>query len=353
MSSTIHVSRKAGTAPGSLIHIGSRHSKKVNSTQFVYDEVSFTEKSVDIKNDIIEPIINKNLWLNIDGLHDIKAIEHIGKAFNIHALFLEDILNTTQRPKVDVFGTSMLFTLKMLGIDSTGTSIVQEQVSFILGENYLISFQERTGDLFEPIRQRIRLSQGRVRSKNCDYLMFCLIDAIIDNYYLVIEHLSNQMEKLEEDVLKHNEDNILNHILEIKKALISLRRSVYPVREALLKTMKSESDVLINVDTLKYFRDAYDSTIHVIESVESQRDLLSGIKDLHSSEVSNKMNNIMKVLTIVSTIFIPITFLAGIYGMNFEKMPELTWRWSYPIFWLLIVAISSSMIFFFKKKKWL
>ncbi|MCO6500531.1 MAG: magnesium/cobalt transporter CorA [Vicingus serpentipes] len=350
---TIKSSKKAGLPPGTLIHVGKKKSEHSKITIYHYNEKTFSELEFNEAEKIKTPNDNSLVtWLNLDGIHKIELIEAIGKQYNLHALSLEDVLNTNHRPKAEFYQKYVLFTLKMLGIHRSGNKLVLEQVSFILGQDYLISFQEQEGDVFDGVRDRIKLSKGKIREKKADYLLYALIDSVIDNYYIIIEHFSDTIEKLEEQVLENPDENTLTEIQHIKRQFITLRRSVYPLREAISSLLKDDSD-LIEEDNQKYLRDLYDHTIHIIESIESQRDVISGLKDLYISELSNRMNNTMKVLTIIATIFIPLTFIAGIYGMNFEFMPELKWKWSYPIVWIIMVIISIGMLIYFKRRKWL
>ncbi len=347
------ISRKIGSIPGTLIHIGKKGKGNVKVSSICYNESHLEEKVFDANEAEFDANSNNQVkWINVDGIHQVNTIDQIGQAYHLHPLLLEDVLNTYHRPKVESFDKYLLFTLKMLGIDAVGKHIISEQVSFVLGKNYLISFQEREGDLFEPIRDRIRSSKGKIRKKGADYLLYSLIDAVVDNYFLVMEHFSEKTENLEEEVFENPDEKILKKIHTVKKQLAHLRKSIYPLREAISSIIKEENTLVIN-DTNKYFRDIYDHTIHIIENIESQRDVVSGIKDLYSSEQSNRMNNIMKVLTIIATIFIPLTFVAGIYGMNFENMPELKWEYGYLTVWLLMLTLFVGMIYYFKKKRWL
>jgi magnesium transporter len=346
-------SKKTGLPPGSLVHIGNRKTEQIRLSKFTYNELNFEESEIKSSKNI-ETSIGDDLvtWINLDGIHNTKVMENIGTHFNLHGLLLEDVLNTNHRPKAEYYNDHMIFSLKMLGLDSEKNKIVSEQVSLVLGKNYLLSFQEKEGDLFEPIRDRIRTGKGKIRTKKADYLFYSLIDVIVDNYYLIIENFSDKVETLEESVLSEPDEHTLREIQELKKQHATLRKSVYPLREAISSILKDEED-LFDKENVKYLRDVYDHTIHILDSIESQRDVVSGLKDLYMSELSNRMNSTMKVLTIISTIFIPLTFIAGIYGMNFDFMPELHIKWAYPFVWVLMIAITIAMIIYFKKKKWL
>jgi magnesium transporter len=352
MTST-KTSTKTGLPPGSLVHIGKRKTDKIKLSKFTYNanNFNFTENEETSNLDISlgDELVT---WINLDGIHKIEVIEKIGEEFNLHGLLLEDILNTNHRPKAEYFKDHMFFSLKMLGLNKSRTNLVSEQVSIVLGKNYLLSFQEQEGDLFEPIRDRIRTGKGKLRLKKADYLFYALIDTVVDNYYLIIENFSEKVETLEEKVLNDPDDKTLRAIQDLKKQLVMLRKAVFPLRESISTILKDEEH-LFEEDNIKYLRDVYEHTIHILDSLDSQRDVVSGLKDLYMSEISNRMNSTMKVLTIIATIFIPLTFIAGVYGMNFDFMPELHMKWSYPIVWLLMILITIGMVIYFKKKKWL
>ena len=352
-SSLIKTSQKSGLPPGALIHIGKRKTDQVKLSKFTYNEKEFEEVEIQEVNNL-GATIGKDFvsWINLDGIHKTDIIAKIGKQFSLHGLLLEDILNTNHRPKAEYYKDHMIFSLKMLGLNKSGNKLVSEQVSIVLGKNYLLSFQEQEGDLFEQIRERIRTAKGKIRLKKSDYLFYTLIDAVVDNYYLIIENFSERVETLEEKVLTAPDENTLKEIQDLKKQLVTLRKSVFPLREAVSLILKDEED-FFNTDNAKYLRDVYDHVIHILDTIETQRDIVSGLKDLYMSELSNRMNNTMKVLTIIATIFIPLTFIAGVYGMNFEYMPELHYKWAYPVVWILMIIITVGMIIYFKKKKWL
>ena len=346
-------SSKSGLIPGTLIHIGNKKTDKIKLTEFTFNESEFKEIEI-TEIEQFKPSLNKDVvtWLNMDGIHKVEVVEKIGEIFGLHRLLLEDILNTQHRPKAEYYDDHMLFTLKMLGLNKTKSKIISEQISIVLGKDYLVSFQEKEGDLFEQVRNRIRTKKGKIRQKKSDYLFYALIDAVVDNYFLIIENFSERVEELEEKVLNNPNEGTLGEIQKLKKQLIILRKAVYPLREAVSSVVKDDEN-LFDDENAKYLRDVYDHTIHIIESIESQRDVVSGLKDLYISEISNRMNNTMKVLTIIATIFIPLTFIAGIYGMNFENMPELKSEWGYLIVWCLMIVIAAAMLFYFKRKKWL
>lgn len=288
-------------------------------------------------------------WINLDGLTDATIIEKLQAHFCFHALMIEDILND-QRPKAEEYDDYLYFTLKML-YSIEGDQIEYEQISFVLGNNYLISFQEKAGDLFDPFRERIRLDQGRVRKKKGDYLLYRLIDIIIDNYYVVLDSIGDQIEEIEESIHTNSTERAFQKIQAIKKELIFLRKAVYPLREALSKLVKGETS-FVEEENLRYFADVYDHTVHLIDSLDTYKDLTSSLMDIHINTMNTKMNEVMKLLTIITTIFIPLSFIAGIYGMNFDRMPELRWDYGYPAVLLAMAAVVAGMLYFFKRRKW-
>jgi magnesium transporter len=265
---------------------------------------------------------------------------------------LEDILHTGQRPKFEDFEKYIFIVFKMLYFDENGDDILEEQISIILGSNYVISFQEKEGDVFNPVRERIRAGRFQIKKRKIDYLAYALIDAVVDNYFLILEKIGEKIEDLEEELLDNPTPETLQTIHHLKRKLISLRKSVWPLREVIGGLERGES-ALFHKSTSIYLKDVYDHTIQVIDTIETFRDMVSGMLDMYLSNLSNKMNEVMKVLTIIATIFIPLTFIAGIYGMNFEFMPELKWHWGYFLIWGLMIVVGIAMVFYFRRKKWL
>ncbi|MGZ3536393.1 MAG: magnesium/cobalt transporter CorA [Thermodesulfobacteriota bacterium] len=345
-------SRKAGLSPGTLIHIG-KEVERLKITVMDYDEAHFQEKEI---KTIEECFAFKDTpgitWINIDGLHRIEIIEKLGECYGFHPLVLEDILNTDQRPKMEDYGDYLYIVLRMLSYNNKSKETETEQVSLILGPNFLFSFQENQGDVFDPVRERIRTGKGRIRKMGADYLAYALLDLIVDNYFVIMEKLGETIEFLEEKLVTQPVPETLQTIHQLKRELIFLRKAVWPLREVIGGLQRGEL-TLIKETSRVYLRDVYDHTIQVIDTIETFRDMISGMLDIYLSSVSNRLNSVMKVLTIIATIFMPLTFLAGIYGMNFKYFPELEWRWSYPVFWLVSVLISVSMLLYFKKKNWL
>jgi magnesium transporter len=346
-------SKKAGMSPGSLVHVGEQKIDTARISMMNYDQDRLEEREL---SRIEESFTYKDTppvtWINIDGLHEVEIIEKIGTHFNIHPLILEDIVNTGQRPKVEDFEDYIYVVFKMLKFDEKTSHIASEQLSLILGPHYLISFQEAEGDVFNFVRERIRKGRGRIRKSGPDYLAYALVDAVVDHYFLILEKMGEKIEHYEEQLHVQPTPEILQAIHDLKREMIYFRKQVWPVREVFSTWQKTESALVQDANKV-FISDVYDHTIQVIDTIESFRDIISGMMDLYLSTVSNKMNEVMKVLTIMATIFIPLTFVAGIYGMNFKFMPELEWKWSYPVLWLLLIIIFFSMIYFFKRKKWL
>ncbi len=292
-------------------------------------------------------------WINVEGIHEVKVVEKLGSCFGLHPLVLEDILNTDQRPKMEVYGDYLYIVLKMLYDGDENRPVEGEQVSLILGSNFVISFQEgKEGDVFNPVRERIRGGKGVIRKMGSDYLVYSLIDIIVDHYFLILERLGEKIEVLEEELVAHPTTTTLQEIQKFKNQMTYVRRMVWPLREVISCLGRKES-TLVKETTEIYLRDVYDHVVQAMDTIEVYREMLSGMLDIYLSSVSNRLNSVMKVLTIIATIFMPLTFIAGIYGMNFKHMPELEWRWGYPAVWLIVVIIGISMMIYFKKKKWL
>ncbi|MDH4238453.1 MAG: magnesium/cobalt transporter CorA [Phycisphaerae bacterium] len=352
-------STKTGLPPGTLVHVGEKKAESVKISYFDYDERNFQEKQV---SNIEECFPFKTTptvtWINIDGLHDVEIIEKLGKQFDLHPLLLEDVLHTEQRPKYEDFDKYIFIVLRMLQYNEQIHDIESEQVSLILGTNFVISFQERIGDVFDSVRERLRNAKGKIRKMGSDYLAYALLDAIVDSYFAILEKIGERIESMEEKLVVNPTEKTLQLIHNMKREMISLRKSIWPLREVISGVQRSESS-LISETTGLYLRDVYDHTIQVIDTVESFRDMVSGMLDIYLSSISNKMNAVMKVLTIIATIFIPLTFIAGIYGMNFNpekspwNMPELNWYWGYPAVCLVMAVVAVIMLVFFRRRKWL
>ncbi len=347
--------KKAGLPPGSLVYAGDKIEKeKVRLTLFSYSEEVCEEKELSGIEESFKFFEKKDRikWLNVDELHDTGIIEKIGSFLNIHSLTLEDILNTEQRPKVEEYPEYIFIVLKMIYPNISGDDLVTEQVSIVLGADYVITFQEVDGDIFGPVRERLKTGKGRIRTMGADYLAYLLMDALVDNYFIILEKFGEEIEEIEEVLLNTPQTDTLHRIHSLKWDLLSMRKSLWPLREEINNLIKSES-VLVKETTILYLKDLYDHTIRAVDIIETLRDLISGMLEIYLSSISNRMNDVMKVLTIIATIFIPLTLVAGIYGMNFEFMPELHMKWTYPAVLLFMLATGLGMFFYFKKRKWL
>ncbi|MCL5271452.1 MAG: magnesium/cobalt transporter CorA [bacterium] len=346
-------SAKAGHPPGTLIHIGERKVDQPIFSVFAYGADHFEEmRAASVEECRRVKAHAEVTWINIDGLHDPTVFEDFGRHFGLHPLVLEDILNTDHRPKTEDYEDYLHVVLKMMNLTKSKRDIDTEQVSLIVGADYVLTFQERPGDLFDPIRDRIRLGKGRIRNHGPDYLAYALIDVVVDNYFAILERLGERIELLEETVINDSGAATVREIHHLKGLLIHMRKAVWPMRELLDGLRKSDS-TLIGRETVPFLTDVYDHTIHIIDTIETYRDLLAGMLDIHLSAVSNRMNQVMKVLTVIATVFIPLTFLVGVYGMNFQYMPELHKRWAYPGLWIVMILLAVGMLFFFRRKKWL
>lgn len=346
-------SKKAGLPPGALIHIGEKKTSAMKVSVLDYDEQTCSEATLTDLDQCIslrgKPSVT---WVDIEGVHDIQALEKIGLCFGLHPLVMEDILNTDQRPKIEDYGDYLYIVLRMLSREKETGEIMSEQVSLILGENFVLSIQEGAkGDVFEPVRNRIRNGKGQIRRLGADYLAYSLIDAVVDNYFIILETIGERIELLEETLISDPGPETLRLIHNLKREMIYLRKSVWPLREV-VSGMQRRDSTLIREGTGYYLRDVYDHTIQVIDTIETFRDMLSGMLDIYLSSISNRTNAVMKVLTVIATIFIPLTWIVGIYGMNFKHMPELEWQYGYLLAWLAMIAISVGMVVYFKIRKW-
>jgi len=346
-------SAKAGLPPGTLLHVGEEKTHTVNISVIDYAPDHMDEKATATIEDCIafkgRPSVT---WINVNGIHDVSVIEAIGKAFDLHPLLLEDVMHTGQRPKMDNYETHLFVVLKMVKCREDHEEIDVEQISIVIGSGYVISFQEWEGDVFNPVRERIRNGKGRIRLMGNDYIAYALIDAVVDHYFLALERIGEVIEGFEDQVLTDPGPETRQEIQQAKRDMVFFRKSVWPLREA-VGVLEREDSPLITESVRPYLRDIYDHTIQVIDTIETFRDLISGTLDVYLSSVSNRMNEVMKVLTIIATIFIPLTFLAGIYGMNFKYMPELEWHWGYFVIWGIMGLLTAVMLIGFKRKKWL
>jgi len=351
-----HSSRSAGLAPGALVHIGERKAERTRITVVDFDATTFEEREVAAAAECSayagKPTIT---WVNVDGLHDVDTIARIGGCFAAHQLILEDIVDTNQRPKLDYEREKYLFVvLKMLEYDDPEDDLLVEQVSLLITPNSVVSFQEvkREGDVFDPVRKRLRNQEGRIRRAGADYLAYSLMDAVVDGYFAVLERLGERVEDLEEELIQNVNRTTLHRLHALKRQLLLIRKAVWPLREVISALQRGDSP-LIAPETAIYLRDLHDHIIQVIDTIETLRDMASGMLDIYLSSVSNRLNEVMKVLTIIATIFIPLTFIVGIYGMNFRFMPEIAWPWGYPLVWAIMLAVTITMLAYFRKKRWL
>jgi magnesium transporter len=353
------MAKTLGLTPGALVHVGDAKSAKVKITLIDYGDKQFEEKELSRVEECF-PFKDTSTvtWVNIDGIHQTDIIEKVGTHFDLHPLILEDIVNTGQRPKFEDFERYLFIVFKMFMYNEDKREVHSEQVSLILGKNFVISFQETCGDVFDTVRDRIRTAKGRVRKMGADYLAYALLDAIVDNYFVIMEKMGEDIEDMEEELVSNPSPATMHTIHGLKRETIFLRKSVWPLREVVNGLERAESK-LIQKTTKIFLRDLYDHTIQVIDTVETFRDMISGMVDIYLSSVSNKMNEIMKVLTMIATLFIPLTFIVGLYGMNFNthvsswNMPELNWRYGYMFVWGLMLLVVLGMLVYFRRKRWL
>lgn len=345
--------KQIGLPPGSLIYTGERGREPIGFRVFEYNEESYTETQYSKVDSILNFKGSKeNIWINIDGVHDVEIMEKIQNHFNIHPLAMEDILHTTQRPKVDEYDENLFIVIRMFFYDQENRELKNEQVSLILAENYLLTFLEDPGDVFEPVRERIRKSGTKIRKNKTDFLAYSILDVIVDSYFHILEQLGEEIEELEDRLVVNPEKEDLQLVHRMRRNMILLRKSLWPLREVISLLQRNDHSV-IKSSTHIYLRDVYDHIVQIIDTIESYRDMIIGMLDVYLSSTSNKLNEVMKVLTVISTLFIPLTFLAGVYGMNFHHFPELGYDWMYPWgFWIMTLFVVAGMIVFFKRKKW-
>lgn len=343
----------AGLAPGSPVFTGIRKMSKVKIVYINYSENNYKEQEVKSISELKKLLgsSNDNIWINVDGLHDEKIIEEICGIIGIHKLTVEDILNTSQRPKIEEYTDYLHLVIKMFNISTHEISIEDEQLTFILKGNILITFQEKASETFKNVKKHLKENMGLIRKRGTDYLLYSLLDTIVDHYFQVTEYFGEKLEAIETSLLEKPDKTILNMLHYVRRETLNLRRSVYPLREIISRFEKIDEPV-IKKDLKIYIRDLYDHTIQVIDTIEILREMTFGLLDLYINSESNKLNEIMKLLTIMASIFIPLTFLAGIYGMNFDNMPELHFKYGYFLLWGIMLLIFTGMIIFFKRKKW-
>ena len=346
-------SHKAGLPPGALVHIGARQPEAVQIHLIDYDGEGLRQRQLATIEEAFAfrhtPVVT---WIDIDGLQEVEVVRKIGEEFGIHPLVQEDILNTSQRPKVEDHGSYLFIAAKMIYCDQE-RRIETEQLSLVVGPNYVISFQEKTGkDIFEPVRERLRHNRGTIRQFGADHLAYALLDTTVDHYFVVLEDLGDQLEELEDLLLEKPELDMLQAIQQVRREVLFIRQVAWPLREV-VNHLYREASPLVVQETRLYLRDIYDHLAQMIDTVEIFREIVVGLLDLHLFNLNNRMNQVMKVLTLFTSIFIPLTFIVGVYGMNFHHMPELDKPWAYPALWVLMIATGVGMVLFFRKKKWL
>ncbi|MGD8276763.1 MAG: magnesium/cobalt transporter CorA [Gemmatimonadota bacterium] len=347
--------KKPGAAPGTIVHTGEKRLEQPRITLIRYGPEAFESREIEpdeIAGCFPPPDSGHVTWLNVDGLHDTELLRGLGQRAGLHPLIVEDIGSVGQRPKQEEYDGSHYIVLRMLRYDDTNYQVEEEQLSVVVGPDYVLSFQESVGDSFDPVRERLRQARGQIRSRGADYLAYALMDAVVDEYFTVIEKIGDRLEDLEQDVILDPRQETVRDIHHLKNELLVMRRAVWPLRDLFNTLIRDDSPLFSDV-TRVYLRDAYDHAVQVIDNTETMRDLTAGLLDMYLSSVSNRMNETMKVLTIIATIFIPLTFLAGVYGMNFEYMPELHWPWAYPVVWIIMVAVAVAMFVWFRRKSWL
>lgn len=348
-----NLSAKSGMPPGSLVHVGTKTTEKVRISVFSYDENELHVQEETTIQDL--PVVTKRAgttWIQVVGLHQVEIIGAIGRHFGLHPLLLEDILNTTHRPKVEDMGDYLFIIARMLHQNDQTGEIGSEQMSLVLGRNFLLTFQESPRGHFNGVRDRIKAGKGLIRKRGSDYLAYCLVDTVVDKYFLFMERLAERIELLEDELVTTPPRDTMQVLHKLKTDMMYVRRSIWPLREVVSRLVSGETS-LIKEPTLPYLRDVYDHTIHVIDTMETYRDVVSGMLDIYLSSISNRLNEIMKVLTIIATMFIPLTFLTGWYGMNFKLMPELEWRWGYPMVMGIALAAVTAMLIAFRRKGWI
>ena len=357
-------SHKSGLPPGTPVHIGVQKRDQPVLRVLTYHKEGVEEKTASSVSECVQAIGDPQLlnngslssfphftWISVRGLHDIDLLQQLAGVLHIHPLVVEDIANTEQRPKVEDFDAYNFLVLKWIQQNPVSKDLVIEQVSMIQGQNFLVSFEEGPDDIFQAVRNRIHVGKGQIRNLGTDYLAYTLLDAVVDHYFIVLESLGEVIEDFEDELITHSDPDNLHKLHRLKQDMILLRKAVWPCREVIAKLERGESPLLTSATGI-YFRDVYDHTIQVIETTETYRDMLAGMLDIYLSSISNKLNETMKVLTMIATIFIPLTFISGVYGMNFRYMPELDWPWGYPAVVAVMAILAIGMLLLFRRKRW-
>lgn len=348
-----HISLIKNKVPGTIEFIGKKKVEKVDINLFDFNATEFHEKEIELDH-ISDSFLSDNFvsWINISGLHDINILEKVATTFDLHPLLMEDVANTHGTSKFEVYENHVFFSIKMIGYDEQKREFSSEQLSIVLGEHYIITFQERPGDFFDGVRDRIRKNVGRIRKMKSDYLCYTLINTILHNYIDASEKLGKEIDDLEEQIMQSTNRDLLRKINDFKVEIIYLKRHFRPVKENLMIFSKSENKI-IRYEVKHFYKDLFDISALAVDAIENYNTLLSEMLNIYNTMVSLRLNDIIKFLTIFSTIFIPLTFIAGIYGTNFKYFPELDYQYAYPIFWMVLIIIAIGMVFYFKRKKWL
>ncbi|OPL11570.1 MAG: magnesium transporter [Firmicutes bacterium ML8_F2] len=346
-------SYKAGLPPGSLVHVGELKSNTSEVTVCGYGKDFYRENKTSEPEECLSLLEEEAIvvWVNLDGLADIEMLQRIGNFFNLHRLTLEDILNNEQRPRQEAYENYTYIVLKALVYNDDYNRIDTEQVSIVIGSNYVFSVCERKTELFDTLRKRLASDKSSIRKKGADYLAYAIMDMVVDGYFPVLEKVSDHLENLEELLLEKPEEKILHALHRLKREMLGMRQAVWPLREALIGLEKSDS-IFIQTDNAFHLRDVYSHTVQIIETAEIYREILSGLFEIYLSSVNNRLNEVMKILTIFAAIFIPLTLISGIYGMNFAYMPELNWRYGYPFSLGLMAVVVVFMLLYFRRKRW-
>ena len=340
--------------PGSVVFKGDQKVERISINYLKYDAEHLVAQTLDNQTDItfLQSAPEIVDWYDIRGLHDTRLIEALGKTFEIHPLILEDIVDTDQRPKFEEYENGLFLVIRALHFQKSQEKMAVEQVAIYFQKGLVVTFQETGSDLFESVRERLQLRKGKIRSRGADYLVYALADVLVDQYYFMLEDIEEVISQLEEELLDNPDETIRERIHLVKRTLIAARKSMSPLREAINRFGKTENEV-IEENTKLFIRDLYDHTIQVMDMAENYRDMLSGLQDLHLSEISYKMNQVMQVLTVITTVFVPLSFLVGLYGMNFDNMPELHYRYGYFILWGIMILVAGGLLLWFRKKRWL
>jgi len=346
-------SSKVGLPPGTLVHVGERKTEEVRIRVVRYEsQRAELLEPKDVKECRSLRVEGLTTWIDVQGVHRVEVVEDLGECFNLHGLLLEDVLDTNQRPKLEDYEGHTYLVLRALKYNGELSSVVSEQVSLVLSQGLVISFQEGDEDIFSAVRERLVAGRGRIRQMGADYLLYCLVDNVVDRYFFLLERLGEEIEALEEKVLSLPGPETAREVHRLRRELLLVRKAIWPLREVLGGLLRGESG-LVGDSVRPFLRDVYDHTIEIIDTLETFRDMAAGMLDVYLSSVSNRLNEVMKFLTMISTIFIPLTFIAGVYGMNFKLMPELEWPWGYPAALGLMGCVGACMVWYFRKKGWL